>query len=90
MKPDSPFITVLNNQASTVSIGEPVIAISGNCKMKFNLRALVIIVSKLFFQEDNDLVVNTRSMFNGSRRKDKMHLFFDEGTDVDHFHYFKN
>src|SRR6185295_5953578 len=90
MKPDSPFITVLNNQASTISIEEPVVAISGNCKMKVNLKALVIIVSKLFFQEENDLVVNTKSMYNGSKRKDKLQLFFDEGTDVDHFHYFKN
>jgi hypothetical protein len=90
MKPDSPFITVLNNQSSTVSIGDAVVAISGNCKMKVNLRALVIITSKLFFQEENDLVVNTKSMYNGSRRKDKLQLFFDEGTDVDHFHYFKN
>ena len=90
MKPDSPFITVLNNQSSIVSIGEPVVAISGNCKMKLNLKALVIIVSKLFFQEDNDLVVNTKSMYNGSRRRDKLQFFFDEGTDVDHFHYFKN
>ena len=90
MKPDSPFITVLNNQSSTVSIGEPVVAISGNCKMKLNLKALVIITSKLFFQEANDLVVNTKSMYNGSRRKDKLQIFFDEGTEVDHFSYFKN
>jgi hypothetical protein len=90
MKPDSPFITVLNNQSSTVSIAEPIVAISGNCKMKLNLKALVIIVSKLFFFEDNDLVVNTKSMYNGSKRRDKLQYFFDEGTDVDHFHYFKN
>lgn len=90
MKPDSPFITVLNNQSSTVSIGDAVMAISGNCTMKLNLKALVIITSKLFFQEENDLVVNTKSMYNGSRRKEKLQLFFDEGTDVDHFHYFKN
>jgi len=90
MKPDSPFITVLNNQNSTVSIGDPVMAISGNCKMKLNLKALVIIASKLFFTEPNDLIVNTKSMYNGSKRKDKLQYFFDEGTDVDHFHYFKN
>ena len=90
MKPDSPFITVLNNQASNISIGGSVVAISGNCKMKVNLKALVIIASKLFFFEDNDLVVNTKSMYNGSKRKDKLQFFFDEGTDVDHFHYFKN
>ena len=90
MKPDSPFITIINNQASTVSIAEPVVAISGNCKMKLNFKALVIIASKLFFFEDNDLIVNTKSMYNGSKRKDKLQFFFDEGTDVDNFNYFKN
>ncbi|MEP7107787.1 MAG: CHAT domain-containing protein [Ferruginibacter sp.] len=90
MKPDSPFITILNNQSSTISIGEPMVAISGNCKMKLNLKALSIIASKLFFFEDNDLVVNTKSMYIGSKRRDKLQFFFDEGTDVDHFHYFKN
>lgn len=90
MKPDSPFITVLNNQASQVSIKCDIVAISGNCKMKLNLKALVIIASKLFFGEANDLVVNTPSMYNGSKRKEKLQLFFDEGTDVDHFHYFRN
>ena len=90
MKPDSPFIAVLNNQSSAVSIGEPVVAISGNCTMKANLKALVIIASKLFFSEPNDLIVNTKSMYNGSRRKEKLQFFFDEGADVDHFHYFKN
>ena len=90
MKPDSPFITILNNQNSTVLISEPVVAISGNCKMKLDLKALVIIASKLFFFEPNDLIVNTKSMYNGSNRTDRLQYFFDEGTDVDHFHYFKN
>ncbi|RZK12954.1 MAG: hypothetical protein EOO43_18370, partial [Flavobacterium sp.] len=31
MKPDSPFITILNNQSSNVSLERPVVAISGNC-----------------------------------------------------------
>lgn len=97
MKPDSPFITMLNNQANIqntesepVNIGEPVVAISGNCKMKVNFKALFIIASKLFFSEQNDLVVNTKSMYAGSERKDKLRYFFDEGTDVDHFNYFRN
>ena len=90
MKPDSPFINIINNQASSVSLDVPVVAISGNCKARLNLKALVIIASKLFYLEDNDLVVNTQSMYNGSRRMSNLQYFFDEGTDVDHFHYFKN
>ncbi len=90
MKPDSPFINIINNQASSVSLDVPVVAVSGNCKARLNLRALVIIASKLFYLEDNDLVVNTQSMYNGSKRMNNLQYFFDEGTDVDHFNYFKN
>ena len=88
MKPDSPFITAINNQDTTVD--RPVVAISGNCKAKVNFKALLILAEKLFFFEDNDLVVNTKSMYAGSQRSVKLQYFFDEGTDVDHFHYFKN
>lgn len=88
MNPASPFIKVLNDQGA--SIGRPVVAISGNCKAKLNLKALLILAEKLFFGEDNDLVVNTPSMYAGSQRKYKLQFFFDEGTDVDHFHYFVN
>lgn len=88
MKPDSPFIIALNNQDTTINF--PVVAISGNCKAKVNFRALLILAEKLFFMEDNDLVVNTGSMYAGSKRLTNLQYFFDEGTDVDHFHYFKN
>ncbi|HEY4291354.1 MAG TPA: CHAT domain-containing protein [Puia sp.] len=88
MKPDSPFIVVLNNQDTIVN--RPVVAISGNCKAKVNFKALLILAEKLFFFEDNDLVVNTKSMYAGSKRLSKLQYFFDEGTDVDHFHYFRN
>ncbi len=93
MKPDSPFITVLNNQnnqSGSILLNNPVIAIAGNCKTKLNLKALVIIASKLFYLEENDLVVNTKSMYCGSKRLNKLEYFFDEGADVDHFSYFKN
>ena len=88
MRPDSPFITVLNNQGT--SIGLPVVAISGNCQAKVNFKALLIIAERVFFSEPNDLVVNTASMYAGSQRRYKLQYFFDQGTDVDHFHYFKN
>jgi len=88
MDPDSPFIAMLNNQDTTIS--GPVVAISGNSKASLNLKALVIIGSKLFFKKDNDLVVDTVSMYEGSKRTNRLRYFFDEGTDVDHFSYFKN
>ncbi len=90
MNPDSPFIKVLNSPGSSVILDQPLRIVSGNCKTKLNLKALLIIVSKLFYLKDNDLVVNTRSMYSGTKRDTPVQYLFDEATDVDHFHYFKN
>lgn len=90
MNPDSAFIKVINSPGSEVIIDSPLIVVAGNCKTKLNLKALVIICSKLFFAKDNDLVVNTKSMYSGSRRTSTTQYLFDDATDVDHFHYFKN
>ncbi|MBS1663633.1 MAG: CHAT domain-containing protein [Bacteroidetes bacterium] len=93
MNPDSPFITVLNSQKiddTEIDDTTPILVISGNCKAKVNFKALLILTERLFFAEKNDLVVNTQSMYEGSKRHSKLRFFFDEGTDVDHFSYFKN
>lgn len=90
MNPDSAFIKVLNSPASEVIIDSHLIVVAGNCKTRLSFKALVIICSKLFFAKDNDLVVNTVSMYSGSRRTSALQYLFDEATDVDHFHYFKN
>jgi len=88
MNPASPFLKILNNPDN--SINSPLTVISGNCGIKFNLKALLIIASKLFYLRDNDLVVDTKSMYCGSRRNIPIQYFFDEGPEVDHVHYFKN
>lgn len=88
MNPDSPFLKILNNPANTINGSLTVI--SGNCGIKFNLKALLIIASKLFYLRDNDLVVDTRSMYCGSKRQAAIQYFFDEGPEVDHVHYFGN
>ena len=90
MNPDSPFIKALNSPATNVVLDNPLAIISGNCKTKLNLKALLIIASKLFFTKNNDLVVNTAAMYRGAVRQSAVQYFFDEATDVDHFHYFKN
>jgi hypothetical protein len=58
--------------------------------VKFNLKALLVIAGKLFYMRDNDLVVDTRSMYCGTKRNNGIQYFFDEGPEVDHVHYFKN
>ncbi|HZI53842.1 MAG TPA: CHAT domain-containing protein, partial [Chitinophagaceae bacterium] len=90
MNPDSPFIKVLNYPGPVTVIDSPLAIISGNGRANLNLKALVIIASKLFFDAKNDLVVNTPSMYNGAKRLGLVQYFYDEGTTVDHFHYFKN
>ena len=90
MNPDSPFIKVLNSPGTTIQIDNPLVVISGNCKASLNLKALLIIASKLFYFTNNDLVVNTLSMYQGSKRGKNLTYLFDEATDVDHFHYFAN
>jgi CHAT domain-containing protein len=90
MNPDSPFIKVLNYPRPLAAIDSPLAVISGNSRLNFSFKALVILASKLFFDSKNDLVVNTASMYNGTKRVKLVQYFFDEGTTVDHFHYFKN
>jgi len=90
MNPDSPIITLLNNLQSSQDLSVSIYAISGSCKVNLSLKALLVLVSKLFYWEDNDLVVNTKSMYAGAARKEKLQYLFDEATDVDHFHYFSN
>ena len=88
MNPDSAFLKILNSQVN--NINGPLSVISGNCGIKFNLKALLIIASKLFYLRDNDLVVDTKSMYCGTKREKGIQYFFDEGPEVDHMHYFKN
>ena len=90
MNPGSPFIKVLNNLTSRVVLDNPLAIISGNCKTKVNLKALVIIASRIFFRRNNDLVVNTAAMYRGAQRISQVQYFLDSDTNVDHFHYFKN
>ena len=90
MNPDSAFIKVLNTPQTSILLDNPLVIISGNCKTRVNLKALLIIASRLFFIKNNDLVVNTAAMYRGAQRETKVQYFFNEDTDVDHFHYFKN
>ena len=90
MNPESPFIKVLNSPATTVRLDSPLVVISGNCTIKPSLKALVVLVSKLFYLRNNDLVVNTTSMYQGARRANDIQYYFDASPEIDHFHYFKN
>lgn len=90
MDPESPFIKALNSPATHVALDQPLIIISGKCHIKLSKKALFVIAGKLFFQRDNDLVVNTRSMYQGTKRTDFIQYLIDEESNVDHFNYFTN
>jgi CHAT domain-containing protein/pimeloyl-ACP methyl ester carboxylesterase len=90
MNPASPFIKVLNNPGTTVQLDSSLVVISGNCTFKPSLKALLVLVSKLFYLKDNDLVVNTMSMYRGARRNKAVQYYFDASPEIDHFHYFVN
>lgn len=91
MNPESPFIKILNydNQQPNID-GNSLMVISGNGKVSINFHGLLVVLGKLFYTRRNDLVVNTDSMYLGISRKDAIQYFFDEGTSVDHVHYFEN
>ncbi|MCH5599075.1 hypothetical protein MKP09_14745 [Niabella ginsengisoli] len=96
MNPESVFLKALN----TVSYYEEELprgfentlaVISGSSKFSFNLNGLKVLLTKFFFKwEQNDLVVDTASMYQGARRKNGIQYFLDDGNNVNHFNYFTN
>lgn len=51
---------------------------------------LKVLVSDAFYWTDNDLIVQTRSMYGGRPRKGGASFFLDRGGKVTHFNYFSN
>ncbi|MFT3704454.1 MAG: CHAT domain-containing protein [Agriterribacter sp.] len=91
MNPDSPLLQMLNNPEPATTIASPLFVVAGNSGLSVQWKALIVIATKLFYLGKNDFVVDTRSMYNGAKRKDGIvQYFFDEGADVSHFNYFKN
>ena len=88
MVPDSPFIKMLNNPANIIEA--PLTVISGNCTLHVELKALLVILTKLYFRRKNDMVVDTWSMYFGTPRKKDIWFFLDDAKDTDHIHYFRS
>ncbi|MBL7764827.1 MAG: CHAT domain-containing protein [Chitinophagaceae bacterium] len=89
MNPDSVLLKVLNTPEN-VPVKTQLAVIAGNSGVNLSLKALKVLLMRIAFQSDNDLVVNTLSMYQGAKRKSPVLYFFDEGPDVNHFSYFKN
>ena len=88
MVPDSPFIKMLNNPANVIEA--PLTVLSGNCTMHVELKALLVILTKLYFRRKNDMVVDTWSMYFGTPRKKDIWFFLDDSKGADHIHYFRS
>jgi hypothetical protein len=91
MNPASPFIKALNFPGSTIELENPLMVIAGNSKVSLSLRGLGIILSKIFYLEGNDLIVNTGSMYLGAKRLNGRGFYYLEQTSqTNHFNYFAN
>lgn len=88
MIPTSPFIKLVNPYGVKVNANLTVIA--GDVQSKGVFGLLKDMAINLFFREDNDLVVNTASMYQGLERAGGARFWFDHGPEVNHFSYFSN
>lgn len=88
MLPDSPFAALIGQTSPRAGAEAAVIA--GDIEAGGLKGIGAFLTDHLFFQgEDNDLVVDTDSMFGGLPRRSGKYLF-DQGPDVNHFRYFSN
>jgi len=96
MNPESVFLKCLNTVSSyedelPKGFSNRLFVISGNSKFSVSLNGLKVLLTKFFFKWDqNDLVVDTASMYQGARRKTPVQYFLDDGSNVNHFNYFTN
>ncbi|MBG7601736.1 MAG: alpha/beta hydrolase, partial [Gammaproteobacteria bacterium] len=87
--PTSPLVRMLNLSSSVVNADLSVI--SGDVEADTLWGKLKYLIPDLYYRQDHDLVVNTRSMTGGTRRKENhARKFFDQGPGVNHFQYFSN
>ena len=89
MTPESPLVRLLNETSEQAAGALGVIA--GDIQGGNWLKRFGVFISDrmLYDNRDNDLVVNTDSMFLGASRRVGRYVF-DQGADVSHFNYFKN
>src|SRR5215203_4653918 len=86
--PDSPLVTWLH--ASTAAIPGDLRVVAGDIQGDSVLSWVKTLLSDSFYWTDNDLVVQTRSMYGGSARASASKFILDRGGKVTHFNYFGN
>jgi CHAT domain/Lecithin:cholesterol acyltransferase len=86
--PDSPLVQWLN--APNDAIAGDLRVIAGDIEGDSVVSWLKTLMADAFFWTDNDLVVQTRSMYGGAPRAAGATFVFDQGGKVSHFNYFFN
>ena len=96
-RPDSIVIKVINTykkydeNENPVGFTSRLTVISGNGKLSLSLNGLKIILTKFFFKwKENDLIVDTASMYQGAKRQDPVQYYLDNNPNTNHFNYFLN
>lgn len=86
--PGNPFVQWLHSVDSPVD-GE-LRVISGDIAGESVLSWIKTLLSDAYYWTDNDFVVQTSSMYGGTRRQRSSTFQLDRGGDVSHFAYFAN
>ncbi len=86
--PDSALIRWLH--AFDAPIAGDLRVISGDVEGDSVVTWLKTLLADAFYWTDNDLVVQTRSMYGGAPRRDGASFLLDQGGMVSHFGYFAN
>lgn len=88
MVPDSPLIRWLH--AASAPVGGDLRVVAGDLEGDSIGSWVKTLVSDGFYWTDNDLVVQTRSMYGGVPRRADAAFVLDRGGKVTHFNYFSN
>ena len=88
MSPDAPLVKVLNRPGTRVRADLHVVA--GDTEGQGVLGRLKLLLPDLFYGGDNDLVVNTASMYGGADRVDGVRHVLHRGGGIHHLAYFRN
>jgi CHAT domain len=92
MTPGSPLVTWLSQGVATDRLRVIAGDIEGSAADEaFSFKAWVKrLLSDAYYWEDNDLVVQTQSMYGGAQRQQPALFFLHQGPDVSHLRYFSN
>ena len=86
--PESPLVHLLNGTGLQSKADLAVIA--GDIETGGGIwKSLGVVATNLYYLQKHDLVVNTEAMYAGVARTGGTWFFFDQGSDVSHFNYFR-